>query len=192
MPKFLFDGEMKSELSNDAKVLYSLLRNRHELSLANGWVNKNNEVYIIFSRVDMCEMLGKSSKTVGKFMKELAEFKLIEEERQGLNKPNLIFLSYIDTSATPKNDPQSTDTQGSVNLTHQDRENLHIKKCENSTSRDVKFTPEYKQTNNKTDIKNNNFNNPRAKNNFFNYSAGSNVDYNAVALRKANRGGNLE
>jgi hypothetical protein len=29
MPKFLFEGEFKDKLNNDARVLYSLLRDRH-------------------------------------------------------------------------------------------------------------------------------------------------------------------
>lgn len=51
MPKFLFEGDFKDKLNNDSRVLYSLLRDRHELSLLNNWVNENNEVFFIYSRV---------------------------------------------------------------------------------------------------------------------------------------------
>ena len=93
MPKFLFEGELK-KLSNDARVLYALLKDRHELSLQNKWVNKNGEVFLIFTREDMCEFLGCSQPTIRKSINQLKEFNLMDEERQGLNKPNLIFLYY--------------------------------------------------------------------------------------------------
>ena len=95
MPKFLFEGEMKG-LSNDARVLYSLLRDRHELSIQNKWINKNGEVYIIFSRETMATALGCSQPTLRKTLKELISAELFEEERQGMGKPNLIYLYYVD------------------------------------------------------------------------------------------------
>jgi len=39
LPKFLFDAEFH-KLSNDARVLYALLRNRHEISIKNGWYDE--------------------------------------------------------------------------------------------------------------------------------------------------------
>jgi len=107
VPAFLFQGELKSGLSVDAKLLYSLLRDRNDLSISNGWTNENGEVYIFFSRDEMCQMLGKSAKTVCVIMKELVKIGLVEEEQQGLGKPNLIFLRYIENLENPS---QSTDT----------------------------------------------------------------------------------
>ena len=95
LPKFLFEGEFKKALSAEAKLLYALLRDRHELSLQNGWVNKNNEVFLIFKREEMCEMLGCGMEKIRKLIKELSSIGLFEEERQGLNKPNLLYLNYI-------------------------------------------------------------------------------------------------
>jgi len=46
LPKFLFDTEL-ADLSNDARVLYALLRNRHEISIKNGWYDVNDEVYLL-------------------------------------------------------------------------------------------------------------------------------------------------
>lgn len=99
MPKFLFKDEFK-KLSSDAKILYTLLNDRHTLSIDNGWINENNQVYLIYTREAMADMLGCSLPTVRKAIKQLIEFKLIEEERQGLNKPNLIFLCYAMVEST--------------------------------------------------------------------------------------------
>ena len=94
MPKFLFSGEFK-ELTNDARVLYSLLRDRHDLSTKNNWVNEKEEVYLFFTREEMAELLGCSVPKARKSMKELKKYGLVEEERQGLNMPNKIFLNTI-------------------------------------------------------------------------------------------------
>jgi DNA-binding Lrp family transcriptional regulator len=99
MPKFLFEGEFKA-LSNNARVLYTLLRDRHDLSLQNHWVNEKNEVYLIFTRKNMEEMLGLSDKTVKKAVDELKDFGLIEEEHIGLNKANRIYLTSVNVENT--------------------------------------------------------------------------------------------
>lgn len=91
MPKFLFEGEFRA-LNNDARMLYALLRDRHDLSTKNGWVNEKGEVYLIFSRENMCEMLGLSDKPVTKAMNDLKKIGLAEEQRQGMGRPNLIYL----------------------------------------------------------------------------------------------------
>jgi len=104
MPKFLFENEEFTSLSNDAKVLYMLLKDRHELSLSNGWVNENNEVYLIYTRIDMQEIMHISKNTITKIVNELKKYELIDEVRQGMNKPNLIYLLAvsIENSWSPK------------------------------------------------------------------------------------------
>jgi len=91
LPKFLFDEEF-SQLSNDARVLYALLRNRHEISIKNGWYDANDEVFLYFKREDMQALLGLSERTVAKAMKDLKADGLLEETKQGLGKPNMIYL----------------------------------------------------------------------------------------------------
>ena len=92
MPKFLFEEEF-SELSNDARILYMLLKDRHELSVKNKWYNKRGEIYLIMTREEMETMLNLSPPTVRKLVEELKKLNLIEEERQGGNKPNLLYLT---------------------------------------------------------------------------------------------------
>ena len=82
IPKFLFQGEFKG-LNSDAKVLYSLLCNHHELNTINEWVNENGDIYLIFSRESMCDMLRRTDKTVTKIMNNLQKHKLIEVSWQG-------------------------------------------------------------------------------------------------------------
>ena len=125
MPKFLFEDEFKG-LSNDARVLYSLLRERHELSLKNHWLNENDEVYLIFSRENMCEMLNLSEKTVTKAMNDLKKHKLIDVQRRGQGKTNLIYLLTTENLDFTKKGKISPSRQGEFPL--QGRENFPTNK----------------------------------------------------------------
>lgn len=98
MPKFLFEGDFKDKLNNDSRVLYSLLRDRHELSLLNNWVNENNEVFFIYSREEMADMLGVSQPTLRKAIMQLKQSGLMEEERIGLN--SILSSSVVSFSLT--------------------------------------------------------------------------------------------
>ena len=93
MPRFLWAGEFAGNgISNEARCLYTLLLDRHRISIKNGWFDENSEVYIYFKREEMVNMLGISERTVSKVMQELKDLLLVEEKKQGLNKPNKIYL----------------------------------------------------------------------------------------------------
>ena len=91
LPKFLFEGEFR-KLSLEARVLYAILRDRHDLSVKNQWYNDKHEVYHIMTRENMCELLGVSLKSAIKAVNQLIKFELLQEERRGLGKPNLLYL----------------------------------------------------------------------------------------------------
>lgn len=110
MPKWLFEGEFIN-LSNNARVLYSLLKDRHKLSVENRWINKKNEVYLIYSRENMRGMLGLSDKPTKKVVDELVKYRLIDEERHGQGRPNLIFLLAV-TVENQKNRNKSDSRNG--------------------------------------------------------------------------------
>ncbi|MCL1824315.1 MAG: replication initiator protein A [Oscillospiraceae bacterium] len=94
LPKFLFNDEFKG-LSNNARIAYALLKERHLLSVKNDWVNKIGEVYLNYRREDLEKILGMSNKTVINIFKELKANNLLEEERLGQGKPNRIYLLQI-------------------------------------------------------------------------------------------------
>lgn len=97
VPKQLFISSYYRDLSSNAKLLYGILLDRLELSKKNNWVNDKGEVYLIFTRDEARELLSISSKTtITKVFNELKDKKLIYEERQGLSKPNIIFIGKID------------------------------------------------------------------------------------------------
>lgn len=96
IPKIFFKESKYKDMSLDAKVLYGFLDDRRELSLKNSWINEKGEIYLIYTRKDIQDMLCLSDKPVTRAFKELQAYGLIEEERQGLNKPNLIYICHID------------------------------------------------------------------------------------------------
>lgn len=91
LPKWLFKEPYK-KLSNNAKIMYALLYNRLDLSLESKWHDRNGKVFMYFTTAEFCEELGCSEKTVTKIKKELVTSGLLKEERQGLTKPNRLYI----------------------------------------------------------------------------------------------------
>lgn len=108
-----FDG-----LSDSAKILYMYLFDRYKLSLSNGWVDENDKVYMIMTRTEMCRLVRKSEPTVRKCVDQLVQHGLYHEIRQGLNKPNLIYLTF----PSPVSDPKNLSVQNNV-----DPKNLSVR-----------------------------------------------------------------
>ena len=92
LPKYLFEDTYFKKMSAEAKIMYALLKDRFELSIQNEWVDKNNNIYFIFSNKHLCEYLGYAEQKIIKLKKELISFNLLIQERVGLNKPNRLYL----------------------------------------------------------------------------------------------------
>ena len=60
MPRWLFSDPRYADMSLDAKVTYTFLLNRFQLSRRNGWVNDDGEVFVIFPRKALAKELGPS------------------------------------------------------------------------------------------------------------------------------------
>ena len=99
IPQELFVNEKyKNKLNSDSKILYAFLLDRLSLSQKNHWIDEDNNVYLIFTREEVQEKLNLSDKTVTKSFKLLMEVNLVQEKRQGLGKPNLIYVGKINHS----------------------------------------------------------------------------------------------
>ena len=93
IPKALFTDEAFNSISTDAKLLYGILLDRMNLSAKNGWLDKDGRVYIIFTLDEVQESLGCGHGKAAKLLDELdGNTGLIERKRQGLGKPNIIFV----------------------------------------------------------------------------------------------------
>ena len=93
IPKALFTDPVYRGISTDAKVLYGLLLDRMSLSARNDWLDEQGRVYIVFTVEEIMECLACGNKKAVGLLHELeTEAGLIERRRQGLGKPNLIYV----------------------------------------------------------------------------------------------------
>lgn len=91
IPKELFVNKRYTSLSPDAILLYGILLDRLTLSIKNNWIDKNGNVYLIFTRKEIQKLLHISDKTCTKVFKELVDAKLLLEKSQGKAKPKLLY-----------------------------------------------------------------------------------------------------
>ena len=93
-----------TDLSSDAKLAYGALYNRCKLSISSfqkgnrDYVDENGAVFLIFTVSDLMLLLDKGKMKVTKIKKELQEHGLLREVRQGLNKPNRLYLQLVDAN----------------------------------------------------------------------------------------------
>ena len=136
---FIYDEKYKT-LSNNAKMLYMLLFDRLELSLKNGWHDKEGNVFQYYTNEQlMIDLNCNSNKTIIKIKKELKDAGLMKEVRQGMNLPNRIYLDVLN---------------GSVESTFQEVQKVHLGSVENTLS-EVQKVHTIKTENAKTENNNN-------------------------------------
>ena len=85
--------EPYNNLSHRAMLMYMLLWDRRGLSEKNNWYDRNGRVYVYFTNEQFAEVLKCSKQTVVTTKEELHKFDLLEEVRQGINKPNRLYIN---------------------------------------------------------------------------------------------------
>ena len=130
IPQLLFTDKKFKKISTDAKVLYSLLLDRTGLSFVNKdrFTDDDGRTYIYFTRDTAMEMLGCSKDKSAAIFKELDEIGLIERKRQGLGKPDKIYVKHFNRIIEKTEDFQEVG-------------NTDFKRSEKSTSRSRKNRP---------------------------------------------------
>ena len=122
VPKIFFENEAYRSMSAEAKILYGFLLDRVSVSLKNGWKDDQNRIFIICTIEEIMEKIGCGNKKAIQLLSELEDkIGLIERKRQGLGKPNLIYV---------KNFIRTVDNTGQ----------RHLLKCQNDTSGSVRTT----------------------------------------------------
>ncbi len=92
IPKVMLTEERFAPLSLAAKILYGVLLDRMALSVKNGWMDKEQRVYIIFKIEEIQELLGFSKKKSIEYLGELESFGLVEKQRRGLGLPSILYI----------------------------------------------------------------------------------------------------
>ncbi len=111
IPKVLFTDERYQDLSSDAKILYSLLLDRMGLSLRNEWLDEQGRAYVYFSQKEAQEVLSCGHNKANALFSDLERMGLIERKRQGLGRPDMIFVLKFSTSENKEGDPKSPDKE---------------------------------------------------------------------------------
>ena len=139
LPKVFFTNPDYMKLSNDAKIAYAILRDRLELSIQNNWVDQDGNIYFIYTVKQLEDILNCGNQKVNKIKKELEKVNLLIQKRQGLNKPNLLYLMKPEIK---ESDIYTISLEEKASNSMQDKEmlNSHVRKCENHTSENVKIT----------------------------------------------------
>lgn len=102
MPRWLFSDPRYAEMSLDAKVVYTFLLNRFQLSRRKGWINENGEVFVVFPRLALAKELRICEQRVTAAFRKLVGMKLIWEKRCGRGIANQIYLARVEPIDDPK------------------------------------------------------------------------------------------
>lgn len=136
-PLPFFHSQKYTNLSNDAKITWSILRDRLDLSIRNNWVDENGDIFFIYTNEKLKSIFNISSPNkLSKIKKELTQANLFNQIRVGLNIPNKLYIKrpevteadvyYISTQENDIEDQYDTD----VSLSY-------IQKYDNDTSRNI-------------------------------------------------------
>ena len=126
LPKLLFSEDRFDKLSVEAKVLYGFLLDRMSLSAVNGWLDDEGRVFVYYTIEEVMKDFKCGNKKACSFLQELEDFELIEKRRQGLNKPNLIYvLDFSEEVSDGHFRKCPNDTSGNVIRTTQEMSDEH-------------------------------------------------------------------
>lgn len=104
IPKVMLTDTVFSDLSLQAKVLYSVLLDRMALSRKNGWFDEENRVFIIYQIGEIQEDLGFTKRKAMDLLTELEKFGLLEKKRRGHGLPNILYVKSFMSGLSPGND----------------------------------------------------------------------------------------
>ena len=96
LSRVFFEKEKYMDMSIEAKILYSILLDKMNLSEEKGLVDENGNPYVICTINEVKKYIGCSDKKAINIMNELErEYFLIKRKRKGLGNPNIIYVKNI-------------------------------------------------------------------------------------------------
>lgn len=144
IPRLLIKDERFKSLSSDAKLLYGLMLDRMSLSMKNGWLDSENRAYIYYTLEDIMDDLGCAKATCVKIMAELDNKKgigLIEKKRQGLGRPDMIYVKNFVISEGKSVKQNMKKSAGNTDeITEVQKLNFKKSKTETSRGSEIVFT----------------------------------------------------
>ena len=141
----LRDPRYKDTISMHAKVLYGCMLDRQRISRRNGWSDEEGNIFIYYSLEEICEDMQVGRKKAGVMLNELEAVGLIRRVRQGLGKPNMIYVGKFFVS-DGSNSPiwmGQKDTSGWVKNTRPDGSERASNKNNNIKTENIKINRIY-------------------------------------------------
>jgi hypothetical protein len=162
LPKVFFTNDLyKKGLTDTEKIAFALLQDRFELSIKNGWLDENGDIYFIFSQSALMDVFNCSNKTASNIKKKLIQLDLLEVKKRGQGKTDLLYLNKPIVTDDDIYKIQKEEDRTDPEEKKEDRQTLGaVEKCKNDTSRNEKITrPEMtKSSTNDTDFKETDYN----------------------------------
>ena len=128
IPKELVTNPLYKNLNSDSILLYGLLLDRLSVSMKNKWIDKDGNIYLVYSRKEAQKMLKLSDKPITKAFRKLQDAKLIYEIRTGFKK-NIIYVGKINHQTIEKTMNRTMSDSRNGDYTIQESENV---RCSNN------------------------------------------------------------
>ena len=95
VPKMLFQVEKFKNLSNTAKILYSLFLDRLKFAVQNGWVDHNGDLFVIYPKSEMKKDLNTTRYGVDQAVQELVKIGKLVRIIPNNGKANHFYINDI-------------------------------------------------------------------------------------------------
>ena len=92
LPALLIYGELYRSLDSGAKIAWTILNDRANLSKKNGWYDEKGNVYFVYTNQELMNLVNVSEPTIVKIKKELISYGLLDQKRMGRGKANLLYI----------------------------------------------------------------------------------------------------
>lgn len=103
IPKDLFILKKYANLSNEARMLYGILKDRLDLSTRNNWIDEDGYIYFNYSRQAIADLLMVSLNTAKSRFKELKEVGLLIEKSSEKGQSLRLYLCKIASNNEEEN-----------------------------------------------------------------------------------------
>jgi predicted DNA-binding protein YlxM (UPF0122 family) len=151
-PKALFNNPAYKGLALGPKLMYSILRDRLDISIKNNWKDEKGYIYLIFSVEELADLLEIDRTAVMRYKKKLVEYKLIIDKRLGQGNPNRIYVLKPELVDNLNQKSQNTTSRssniGPLEVSNSDSIDTYVNKTEimNNVNSNAIFNKKKKRT----------------------------------------------
>lgn len=124
VPKVFMTNPKYKKMKPIAKLAWAILRDRHDLSVKNKWIDENGRIYFIFGRNKLAEILDCDPKTATSIRDELQKYELLDIQDMGKGFTDRLYLLKPEVTMADvykiqneeeqaENPPESSNSKGS-------------------------------------------------------------------------------